>query len=380
MTAPTLSGVWPDPSDTSVPLKPAVRMEFVGPGLIDPLTFGSGTFGLYGPGDVVYDTGPGTILNSGIQSDPYVLIDGAVIRERIDGTWRVYTSGLPPASGVDSSSLGVSGTMVIAEFIPSVPLNAFTDYTAVLVGADALAWTTTSRVFTGVTTWTSEAEFSGIGTSLSGNVDVVTPYTRTLQTALYESTSGYNDTYRITITSGSTQAAPKFTWSQDSSPGIYASSGVGPHDMGEGLTFKFRGTFYVGEQFSLDVHIPAPLANSYAWSFTTARISGSEPPSESEEPQLIIDQTPDGSFTPVTSDDLSGPRLVSSTPAQMAYGVSPSTSYILLEFDRAISSVDASGITISASVLMDMPNISDVSGTITPSGVEVSGVYVKVWL
>lgn len=375
--APVLSGVWPDPDDAGIPLKPTIQLEFVGPSLIDPLTWNSGTFALYGPGDVVYDSGPGTILNSGIQSDPYVLIDDAVIRERIGGTWRIYTSGQLPASGILSSDLGVSGTKILAEFLPAVPLAPYTQYTAVLVGEDALAWTTTSQVFPGVTTWTSNPQFSGVGTTGSGVVNVLTPYTRTLETVVYEPTSGYNDTYRITITSGSSLGAPKFTWSQDSSPGLYSSYGTGPHDLGEGLTFEFSGLFEVGEQFNLDVYIPLALSQSYSWTFTTAPISGSTPPTEPVLPTLIIDQTIGGGFGPSVAT--SGPSLVSSNPAQMDYGVPNTLSYILIEFDKNISSINASGISINSLPLMGMPHIDGI-GTITPTSVETSGKYVKIWL
>jgi len=375
---PQLSGVSPASGETDVVLKPIVQLVFQGPSLIDPLTWNSGTFAIYGPGDVVIDAGPGTILNQDIQTDPYTLIDGAVFRERIDGTFRIYTSGLPPVSGiVTSGTLGVSGSLVIAEFIPNIPLNAYTEYTIVLVGEDAMAWSTSTQIFPGVISWTSEAQFSGIAPVGSGILNVISSYTRTLPTILYDSPTGYNDTFQITITSGHENSAPKFTWSQDSDGTEYPSQGQGPHSLAdEGILFEFSGIFVSGDVYRLDVYIPKPLTNSYIWSFTTSNISGSIPPTQSDEPQLIIDQTPGGGFGPVSSDP--SLVLVGSIPDQMDYMV-PTLSYILLEFNTVLSGVDVSGISITQSPLLGMPNISG-GGTISPTSIEVSGKFLKLWL
>jgi hypothetical protein len=374
---PRLSGVSPTHEETSVVLKPIIQLVFYGPSLIDPLTWNSGTFALYGPGDVVVESGPGTILNESIQTDPYSLIDGAIFRERVNGTYRVYTSGLPPVSGiVISGTLGTSGSVVLAEFIPDVPLNAYTQYTAVVVGEEALDWSTSSKVFPGVTSWTSAATFTPSGT-VSGLVTVLTPYTRTLPTAFYTSGSGYNDTYTLIISSGSTVGAPKFTWEQESLGSIYPSEGQGPHDLGEGLTFEFSGVFISGEQFSLDVYVPKPLEDNYVWSFTTSDISGSTPPTQPVEPQLIIDQTPGGGFGPVESvPDIT---IVDSIPDQMAYGVPSTLPYILLELNTLVSGVDPAGVLITQTPLLGMPNVSG-GGTITPTTIEISGNFLKLWL
>ena len=375
---PELSGVWPVPDETSVPLKPTIRMVFKGASLIDPLTFNSGTVAVYGPGDVVIESGPGTILNEDIQTNPYTLIDGAVFRERIEGTYRVYTSGLPPTSGiVTSGSLGVSGSLVIAEFLPAVPLNAYTQYTVVVVGQEAIDWSTSSRIFPGVTSWTSESTFTPT-TPTSGVLTVLTPYTRILPTVINDTDTGYNDTYSIIITSGSIEGLPKFTWERQSEGSIYSSDGAGPHDLGDGLTFEFSGIFEAGEQYDIDVYIPLPLELNYVWSFTTSEMSGSEPAVEPVVPPLIIDQTPGGNFGPV-EDVSSDIRLVDSIPGQMDYGVPTTIPYILLRMNATLSGVNASGITISQSPLLGMPNISG-AGIITPSSVEVSGVYLKLWL
>lgn len=374
---PIVSGVQPAAAETSAPLKPIVQIVLKGPSLIDPRSFSAATFALYGPGDVVYKSGPGTILNSGIQKDPYTLIDDTVIRERIEGTYRIYTSGFPPISGVQVADLGTDGTLLIAEFQPAVPLNPYTEYTAVLVGEDALAWSTSTQIFPGVTSWTSDAQFTPSGLT-SGVVDVINSYSRTLPSVVWDSGTGYNDTYTLIITSGSDAGAPKFLWSQLSSPGQYASAGMGPHDLGEGLTFEFSGIFVSGEQYDIDVYIPQALEQSAVWSFSTSNISGELVPVTPVDPPLIIDQTPGGGFGPVdstTADIL----LVASVPAQLDYGVPKTLPYILLKMNSTLSGVNTSGITIRQTPLMGMPNASG-AGTIIPSLVEVSGVFLKLWL
>lgn len=377
---PILSGVWPANGDTSVVLKPIVQVLFNGPSLIDPRTWNSGTFALYGPGDVIYETGPGTLLNSGIILDPYVLVDGAVIRERIEGTYRIYTSGLPPSSGIITSGyLAVSGSAVFAEFIPNAPLNSYTVYSAIIAGEDASSWlTTTAKIFPGVTSWTSAAAFTPSGTA-SGIVTVVTSYTRTLPTILHNTATGYNDRYTLIITSGSTVGAPKFTWEQDSDGTTYPTSGVGPHDLGEGLTFQLSGTFVTSEQYNLDVYIPQPLAGSVAWSFSTSEISGSVPPLLPVEPSLIIDLTPGGGSAPITGDVPLA--IVNTWPEDLAYGVRNDLPMIQLEFNKVLvsGSLDITKLHIQCTPLLGMPSYSG-TGSITPVLVEYSGIYLKLWL
>lgn len=378
---PLISGVWPANGDTSIVLKPIVQVIFNGPSLIDPLTWNSGTFALYGPGDVVIATGPGTLLNSGIIEDPYTLLDGAIIRERIEGTYRLYTSGLPPSSGiVISGHLGISGHAIIAEFIPNAPLNAYTEYSAILAGEDAAGWlTTTAKIFPGVTSWTSASGFTPSGLT-SGFVNVLTSYTRTLPTVLYNASSGYNDTYTLNITSGSTTGSPKFLWKQQSYGTSYPSEGQGPHNLGEGLTFIFSGVFVSGGRFDIDVYIPLPLAKSYAWSFSTSEISGSVPPSQPIEPSLIIDLTPGGGISPVTDADI--PLVcVRTWPDDLAYGVRIDLPLIMLEFNKVLvsGSLDETKLHIQCTPILGMPNISG-TGTIIPTIVEYSGVFLKLWL
>ena len=62
LRAPTVSGVSPTVNDTDVVLRPTIEIKVGGPAFVDPLTWGSQTFALYGPGDVVLESGPGTIL------------------------------------------------------------------------------------------------------------------------------------------------------------------------------------------------------------------------------------------------------------------------------------------------------------------------------
>ena len=378
---PTLSGIWPANEDISIVLKPVIQIIFGGQNLIDPLTWNSGTFALYGPGDVVIQTGPGTLLNSGIILDPYTLIDGAIIRERIDGTFRLYTSGLPPTSGIVTSGyLGVDGSLVIAEFIPDVPLNAYTVYSAILAGEDASSWlTTTAKIFPGITSWTSEAQFT-VPNGASGIVNVLTSYTRTLPTTIHGPSTGYNDTYSLVIMSGSTEGAPQFIWEQISNGYFYTGEGRGPHDLGEGLTFEFSGVFISGEQYDLDVYIPQPLARSYAWSFSTSEISGSIPPIFPVEPSLIIDLTPDGGTAPTTDGDV--PLAVLRTwPEDLAYGVRNDLPMIMLEFNKVLTSgsLDIDKLHIQCTPILGMPNYSG-TGSITPIIVEYSGVFLKLWL
>jgi len=376
---PIVLSVSPQPDATSVVLKPVIQVAFIGPSLIDTLTWTSGTFALYGPGDVSYESGPGTILNSGIITDPYTLIDGAVIREAIPGTFKIYSSGYPPASGIISSgNIGVSGTVIYAEFTPNEPLNAYTQYTAVLVGEDAEIWSITENTFLGVASWSSKPLFDT--NSISGIARVLTSYSRTLPTSSWVSGTGYNDTFRISITSGSVDGAPKFFWSQDSTGGTYASDGASPHNLGEGLTFEFSGIVSSGDTFSLDTYIPKALLKSYAWSFTTSTISGSTPPADVVSPDLIIDMTPDGGMAPVSETNVPL-QLVATWPEDLAYGVRPDLPLIMLEFNKPLvsGSLDITKFQIRCTPLLSLPNVSG-TGLISPQIIEYSGVYLKLWL
>jgi hypothetical protein len=249
---PTLSGVWPEPTDTDVILKPTIQVVFEGQGLIDPRTWTSGTFALFGPGDHAIPTGPGTILNSGILDDPYALLDGAIIREQIPGTYLVHTSGYPQASGtVVTDNLGTSGIKTLALFTPLEALQPNTIYTAVIVGDDGLDWMTTDQALPGVASWTSDAAFAISGAqTTSGTLTVATSYSRLLETSIYNATSGYNDTYRVEILVGSTEGVPEFAATKLSDGTAVLGSGPGPHQLfSEGLKFNPSGIFTVGGMY-----------------------------------------------------------------------------------------------------------------------------------
>jgi hypothetical protein len=202
-----------------------------------------------------------------------------------------------------------------------------------------------------------------------------------LPTALYDAASGYNDTYHLIITSGSSVGAPKFTWEQESLGTTYAGTGQGPHDLGEGLTFEFSGVIEQADQFDIDVYIPQPLASSFVWSFTTHPLSGNTPPTTPVEPSLIIDLTEDGGSSAMDSDDETPLLLVNAWPDNLAYGVRPDLPLIMLEFNKTLlsGSLDPNSLSIRCSALMGAPNVSS-TGAITPMSIEYSGVYLKIWL
>ena len=81
LQVPTISGVTPTVNDTDVVLRPTIQINVGGQSLVDPLTWGPQTFAVYGPGDVVLESGPGTILNSGLDDAPYPLLDGPLRRD-----------------------------------------------------------------------------------------------------------------------------------------------------------------------------------------------------------------------------------------------------------------------------------------------------------
>jgi hypothetical protein len=379
---PELQSVSPSPNVSGVVLRQPVLMAVVGPSLVDPRSFTSKTFAVYGPGDVVYDTGPGTLLNSGIHDDPYRLIDGVTIRDRLPGTYELFYSGSNGVSGLTASgTIGTSGVVVYMQFTPSEPMAPNTVYQAVLVGDDnAGTFLEGSGRYLGVTSWTSDASFAQSGTSSSGVLSVLTSYDRILPTTVYDSDNGYNDTYTVTITSGHPQGAPKFNWSQSSSVGTFIGDGDGVHDLGDNLTIQFSGNIITGQVYTLDTYIPKPLENTFVWTFNTSNLDASTPPSVPTPGDVIIDDSGAGFIiSTATSEPLS---VVEAYPDHLEYAVRQDLPAIVLEFNKTLASgvtTDVSGIQISISPLAGMPNIT-VNDSFYPSGIEVSGKYLKLWL
>lgn len=381
---PELHQVSPGPSTSGVVLRQPVLLKLVGPSLIDPRSFGSQSFAVYGPGDVVYDTGPGSVLNSGLHDDPYRLIDGVLARDRVPGTYDVFFSGAQGVSGVGpniSGAIGVSGTAVYLQFTPSVPLNPNTEYQAVLMGDDiAGTYLEGSGRYLGVTSWTSASEFTQSGTASSGALGVVSSYDRILPTSEYDSDTGYNDRYTVTITSGHPNGAPKFTWQKASSVGTFPSEGAGLHDLGDNLLVQFSGNIQAGQVYTLDVYTPKPLETTYVWKFVTSELDASTPPSVPTPGDVVIDESGGGFVVaPVSDDPL---VLVQTYPDNLDYAIREDLPAVVFEFNTELASgvtPDVSGILVHLSPLAGMPNIT-VNDSFYPSGIEVSGKYLKLWL
>jgi len=356
-------------------------MTILGPGLIDPRTFNSETFALYGPGDVVMDTGAGTLLNSGIHEDPYRLIDGPLRRDRVPGTYDMFFSGEAGISGVTASGIiGISGTVMYLQFTPSVPLAPNTAYEALLVG-DNLAGTYLegSGRYLGPTTWTSDAEFTQSGTASSGIAQVNSSYDRILPTTLFDEDTGYNDTYTVTIISGNPDGSPDFTWSKESSAGTYSSDGGGIHSLGSNLTFEFVGLTITGQVYTLETYIPKPLETTYSWRFVTSELDASTPPVVVTPGDTVIDSS-GGSFIIQPSTD--GPlKVIDSYPENLEYAVISELGYIRLQFNKPLAQgVYAVGnVDITSTPLLGLPT-SEPPTSIIPGSLEVSGVYLTIHL
>jgi hypothetical protein len=377
-----------------------------GQSLVDPLTWGSLTFALYGPGDVVLESGPGSILNSGLNDSAFPLLDGPLRRDQVAGTYTVTVSGANgTASGLDpsyvSGLMGSGGDLVLLEFAPANPLLPNTEYTAVLIGNDASSlFYGGDRRYEGLTSYTSPSGFiqtsSGINTGVtSGFVRVAHPYSRTVQSSQYDSATGYNDTYTITITSGHNTVARqgmavsgfKYQWSIASSAGTYdvtVSGSTDRHNLGNGLQVDFNGTFASGEVHKLDVYIPQPMAASQVWKFSTGAISQfGTPPVEPQPIAVVIDETAEGGFGVDTIQQVSGGQfyVVGSTPANLAYDVNTSLAYIQLEFNKTIATdnLNVGNVEVKTTPLLGIPTPAAAS-TITPTHLEVSGKYLKIYL
>lgn len=394
---PTVSGVFPAVNDTDVVLKPTIEIVIGGQSLVDRLSWNNATFALYGPGDVVLDRGPGTILNSGLEDAPYPLLDGPLRRERVEGSFGLLISGTSGlATAEDVIGLSTSGLM-LARFTPSVPLTPNTQYTCVLVGDDVGDLDTTSTLrFQGLTSYTSPSGFTRIAQgpnvgATSGYIQVVLPYSKTLQTNQYSSVTGQNDTYTITITSGTDDGTWGFQyiWSKASSPGNFTATVSGAnnedrHFYGDGLAVDFNGTFASGEIFTLNTYIPKPLAISYVWKFDTGTVSEfGTPPTEQPEISVVIDESTDGGWSVSTTEETSGAQfyVVSSDPAHLDYDEAVGLSYISLKFNKTLTSGDyaVSNVDVSSTPTLQLP-AREAPTTITPTRLETSGYYLKIYL
>ena len=403
LLAPTISGVSPTVNDTDVVLRPTVTIVVGGQSLVDPLTWGPQTFALYGPGDVVLESGPGSILNSGIEDAPYPLLDGALRRDQIEGAYSTTISGANGiASGIgDAAAFLASSGLVLLQFAPGSPLIPNTEYTAVLIGDNNTGlFYGNNRRFEGLTSYTSPSGFAisgGVGAP-TGFISVAHPYSKTLQTGEYVTATGQNDTYTITIISGSNTIARqgtavsgfKYQWSQASTPGTFTATVSGSndrHNLGNGLRIDFNGTFTSGDIHQLDVYIPKPLATSHVWKFSTGAITSyTTPPVEPENIAVVIDETAAGGFGVSTTTELSGSQLyvVSTCPENLDYAVLEGLPYIAIEFNKTLNSgfYDPANVSIKTTPLLGIgvePSAFAAS-TISAAQLETSGAWLKIWL
>lgn len=388
LSIPVISGVSPAVNDTDVQLRPVIQVIFGGAQLIDPLTWDNRTFALYGPGDVVLDAGPGTILNSGMSDAPYPILDGPLRRDRVEGDFNLFISG---TSGLDTaeSIIGSGQPYVIGRFIPSVPLNPNTTYVVVILGDDGSVFVNDNeRRFGGVTSYTSPSGFISTAPPTSGFIQVVRPYSRTLETSVYDATTGFNDTYTITITSGSGPYGFKYEWNKLSSPGNFnaiVSGTTDVHDLGDGLRINFQGTFALGEIYELNTYIPQPLPSSTVWSFSTGDVLQYDtPPEEPPCISLIIDNTDDGGLVvDTTTDATSGTQfyVVGSDPANLDYDIDPNLGFIELEFNENILSgvYDVSNVEVTTTPILGISG-SITPVTIVPTRLETSGKFLRIIL
>lgn len=405
LQAPVVSGVSPVVNDTDVVLRPTITIVVGGQSLVDPLTWGNQTFALYGPGDVVLESGPGSILNSGIADAPFPLLDGALRRDQIVGAYSTTISGANGvASGIgDALAFLASSGLVLLQFAPGQPLLPNTEYTAVLIGDDnAGLFFGGLRRFEGLTSYTSASGFAQSGVApgvTSGFIKVAHPYSKTLETGEHVSATGQNDTYTITIVSGSnTQAVQgtavsgfKYQWSQSSTPGTFSVTVSGSSDrnnLGNGLQIDFNGTFASGEVHELKVYIPKPLATSHVWKFSTGAIGlFTTPPVEPENIAVVIDETEAGGFGVDTTTELSGSQLfvVSTCPANLDYAVDEGIPFLSIEFNKVLNSGvwDPANVSVKSQPLLGIgaePGLLSVQATVSPAMLETSGVFLKIWL
>jgi hypothetical protein len=380
---PQLRSAIPIPVESGAVLRQPVYLTFTGPSLIDPRSWGPSTFAVYGPGDVIYDTGPGTILNSGIATDPYKLIDGITLRERVSGTFSITISGTSDYN--ISGYLGVSGTNVICTFVPGAPYRPNTQYEVVVVGDDeAGTYLEGSGRYLGVTSWTSNSYFTQSGPASSGICRVLTSYDNILPTPLWDIATGYNDTYSLAITSGSDIGAPQFLWSRAAYPGSYLGIGSGIHSLGFNLTLEFSGVIQSGQLYTLDVYIPKPLLTTYVWRFNTSEYDASEPPYIPVPPVTVIDETGGGFL--ITSGVPEELRVIDTWPTNLDYTIVSGLPCVIFQFNKTLDPylvtsgyINVNNFLVSVSPLAGMPNIQ-VNPSFYPSMIQISGIYMFLWL
>ena len=349
LQSPTVSGSTPESGATDVVLRPTIELVFGGQSLIDPMSWGDSTFALYGPGNVVLESGPGSILNSGLNDASYPLLGGPLRRDKVEGSYTLLISG---TSGLDTAEdvMGTSNQLMLARFTPAGALLPNTEYTAILLGNDnSSILNNVQRTFPGVTSFTSSSGFTQNGVLpgiTSGFIEVVTPYNRITQTNQYNAITGQNDLYTITIVSGNGNATSgfKYTWSKASSTGTYAvtvSGATDRHNLGDGIQIDFTQPFASGEVHQLKTYIPKPLAVTVIWSFSTGEITQfSSPPVTPPNISVVIDETEGGGFGVDTIAQVSGTRfyVINSDPTHLEYDVDTGLSYITLEFNKPILS------------------------------------------
>lgn len=377
---PRIISVNPEPNTSGAVLRQPIEILFQCASLVDPRSFSDQTFALYGPGDVITDTGPGTVLNSsGLAADPYRTIDGIVVRERISGVFEVvYAPGQGYDEQYNSIHLGVSGTRIIARFTPSVPLNPNTIYEAVLLG-DGATGNLDSLGAGCLTSWTSQPYFSGLSNT---GIAVVESYYSTSITSIFENSKGWNDTYHIRVNSVS---GLTFEWWRDSDPlDVHAISGsIGiPYRLDNHLVVRLDQTVQAGQQYSLYVFLPQKLEDTQVWHFATTELNTVTPPVTPVPAPVIID--PAGVLTsPSTTDNL---RIVQTWPCNGDYAISSGLPVVVIEFNKELRSdlvtseiLTPSDLMLRISPLLGIPNIA-VNPSFQPASLEISGRFLKLWL
>jgi hypothetical protein len=128
-----------------------------------------------------------------------------------------------------------------------------------------------------------------------------------------------------------------------------------------------------------------PLASSFLWSFATTQLNAAEPPAVPAPEPVVVDQT-DGTLVLRREGTADPMRLVASWPAYGEYAVPSGLPCVVLEFSKPLRpDLVSSGILrpedlkLNLSPLLGEPNL-ETNPSFVPSGLEVSGRYLKVWL
>lgn len=360
---PKVISVSPAPGCSGVVLRQPIVVTVSG--AVDPASWSDATFAVYGPGDIVTDTGPGTVLNeSGVFSSPYRLIDGATVRARISGSF----------------SVAASGTNSVLTFAPANPLDPSTIYEAVLLGSDADA--------VGLVSWTSSGTFALSGTAGASPIAVAAPYSRTSRTTLYDPATGHNDVYTVTVVSGA--LGPTWTWSQASAPtDVYPFSGRGTFRLGNDLQIAIdpSGAYFPGDVYTLDVYVPVPLSTTAVWSFVTSELDAATPPTVPTPGPIVVDVNGGGLVVSPAPSIVANPlRVVATYPENLEYAVPSGLQAIVIQFNKDLRQdlvvsgiITAADVPIILSPLLGLPNVYT-NPSFVPSGLEVSGAYLKIWL